>query len=256
MGKIIVVCGICILQLLWALLVVPVAAHAPSEMQVEYDTDAHMLTVTIVHNVSDPATHYIYKITIENGGTYEYEYESQPTDSQFTYTYTVDAASGEVITVTAECILGGFITGELEIGTHEHVEPRRLWPVHAILMSTGLLLVLVAVTNVIKKEPKRWWLTAHKAVGTASVVFIICGLAVAYYMVSLYGGDHFSVFHAYLGLVTLSVTLVTPIVGYVSLNWRPRRKPVRTAHVWLSRAAVVLLLLTILSGMVQAGILV
>lgn len=232
--------------------VAPVTAHAPSEMWLEYDTDSQTLAVTITHTVSDPDTHYVYRIQIEHGDVQVYEYESQPTDSQFTYMFPIHATPGDILVVTAECNLGGSITGELEIGAaaRAKTDVPVLWPYHAVLMVVGLLLILVAVVNVVNKTPKTSWLKAHKMTGGIGCVLIICGLIVAGYMVY---EDHFKVSHAYVGLVTLIFTVMTPILGFVSLKMH--KKPVRTVHVWVSRAVVVLLVITVLSGMVQAGVL-
>jgi len=52
------------------LTVASVSAHAPSEIHLAYDSPTQTLQVTIVHSVSDPATHYIEFVSIKKNGTF------------------------------------------------------------------------------------------------------------------------------------------------------------------------------------------
>jgi hypothetical protein len=86
-----------------------VCANAPSGLTVSYNLETQELSVTITHQVSDPTTHYIYKVEIQkNGADYNTSlYTSQPDPNSFTYIYNVNATTGDVITVKASCIQGG-----------------------------------------------------------------------------------------------------------------------------------------------------
>jgi desulfoferrodoxin (superoxide reductase-like protein) len=251
------VLGLPIMVLAVALALGSVSAHAPSEMLLKYDIDSQTLTVTVVHNVSDPTTHYVYRIEIRRNDIIETkEYNEQPTSSRFTYTFHVPASPGDVLRVTAECNLGGSITETVELGESTTAEKRRpqLWPFHAALMSVGFLLMIVAVANIYSRTPDLRWLKAHKIAGALSSVIIVCGLIVAIYMVSQTGGAHFKVYHAYLGGLALLFSVVTPFLGYAALR-KPPIRPTRTAHVWMSRTTIVLIVITLLSGLLQAGVL-
>lgn len=238
-----------------------VSAHAPSTMQLEYDSSSQTLQVTLTHDVSDVTTHYVYRIqiTINGADIITKEYEGQPTDSQFTYTFQIPVSPGDVIEVTAECNLGGSITERLEVGTTRttaaETEVPKLWPLHAGFMVTGLFLMIVAVANVVNKTPKRWWLKAHKAVGVLSIALVITGLVLAFYMVSQLGGGHLRVPHAYVGVLTLLFSILSPFLGFTTLTWKAHRRPLRTTHVWVSRITVGLLVITLVSGLLQAGVL-
>lgn len=243
------------------LTVASVSAHAPSEIHLAYDDATQTLQVTIIHDVSDPSLHFIEFVSIMKNGAFfsVQEYINQPTTSQFTYTFKVPAAPGDVLEVTAECNLGGIITGRLEVGASEITETEitvpELWSVHAVLMVTGLLIMLIATNAVINKTPKTWWLKAHKVTGTLGSMLVICGLFVALYMVSESGGPHFRVYHGYLGVLTLLFTVISPVLGGLALNWKAHRRPLRTIHLWISRVTIVLIVVTVISGMAQAGIL-
>ncbi|MBU7014401.1 MAG: hypothetical protein HXS52_12590 [Theionarchaea archaeon] len=234
----------------------PVCAHPPSDILLDYDVDSQTLQVTLVHSVSDPAAHFVNRIQISlNGEVTTYEYESQPTDSRFTYQFVLPADSGGTVDVTADCNRGGSISGSLTVGGP--ITPTtvpELWPFHAGLMVSGLILALVAATNAVNRTPKTSWLQVHKIVGTLGVILVILGLSLALHMVSASGGPHFRVSHAYVGIATLVVTLLTPAVGIVSLGRKPPSPGIRRAHIWLSRTAIVLLIITLASGAFQAGL--
>jgi hypothetical protein len=235
----------------------PVYAHPPSDILLDYDLDSQTLQVTLVHTVSDPTTHYVHRIQITlNGDVTPYEYESQPTDSRFTYQFILPASPGDTVEVKADCNLSGSISGLLIIGGPITVRSvPELWPFHAALMASGLFLAILAANSAVRRTPKTSWLRIHKMVGALGVILVVCGLSLAFYMVSAGGGPHFKVYHAHLGIITLTFTVLTPLVGIISLKRRPPSPGIRKTHIWLSRITLVLLIVTITSGMIQAGLL-
>lgn len=245
-----------ILCLAFLVTVLPVLAHPPSDIVLDYDADSQTLRVTLSHRVSDPATHYVNLIHVSlNGTVATYEYESQPTDSQFTYEFLLPARPGDTVEVTADCNLGGSISGSLIIGGPLTVTAvPEFWPFHAALMVSGLVLALVAANSAMNKTPKTSWLRVHKAVGALGVILVVVGLLLASYMVSARGGPHFRVYHAYLGIVTLLLAILTPVVGMVSLKRRPPSPGIRGMHIWFSRVTLVLLIVTAASGILSAGL--
>jgi hypothetical protein len=226
-------------------------------MTLSYEPDSETLVVTLVHTVGDPLTHYVYRIEVKKNGviyTTE-EFENQPTDAQVHYSFSVSAARGDTLEVTAACNRGGSLTAELVVGdTQKDVTVPQLWPVHAVFMSVGLALMVVSVFNVVNKAPRSWWFKAHKTIGGLAVVCVVIGLATAVYMVSASSGGHFKVPHAYLGIVTMFFSVVTPFVGFISVKSRGRRPQMRKLHLWCGRVAVVLIVVTLGSGLLQAGI--
>ena len=110
----------CILLCFMAISFWPAAtyAHRPSDVTLHYDSNSHLLSVTITHSVSNPQKHYIKQITItKNGKPLEtYEYESQSDPSSFTYTYTIKAKEGDTLKVKAKCNYFGSKTKKITIG--------------------------------------------------------------------------------------------------------------------------------------------
>jgi hypothetical protein len=246
------------LFLLFCAFTVPVSAHPPSEMILEYDTDAQLLTVTLTHSVSDPSLHFIYRIDISLNGflMIQEEYINQSTNATFFYTYPLDAQSGDSIYVFAECNLGGSLTDTLVVGQGlSSKTPPQLWPFHAVFMTGGLLLMVVALFNILQKAPPAAWLKAHKTSGTLSVLLVITGLIIGLYMVSQSGGGHFRVLHAYSGGLTLIVSFLTPLLGFTALKKRRDIPSLRPLHIWTGRIAIFLIIMTVVSGLYQAGLL-
>jgi hypothetical protein len=86
-------------------------------MKLSYDTDTKIFNVLIVHQVSNPQTHFIYKLILRKNANIlgSYEHTSQPTNSNFTYSYEINASEGDTIEVFTDCNLGGSLTKQLII---------------------------------------------------------------------------------------------------------------------------------------------
>ena len=128
-----------------------------------------------------------------------------------------------------------------------------LWMIHASLMSLGFFLVIVNLSNVVFKIPVKGWFRIHKIAGILSVMFLVLGISVAIFMVSQFGGSHFRVYHAYFGLSTLILLVLTPVIGYLSSNLKQKRY-MRSIHIWIGRIDLLMIMITLISGLMQVGI--
>lgn len=88
-----------------------VDATAPRYIGLKYNATSHILTVKVIHFSPAPKIHYVYRIEIDkNGQVYQaYVYQKQPGIFLLTYTYNMTAYPGETLTVSAYCVLWGFI---------------------------------------------------------------------------------------------------------------------------------------------------
>jgi hypothetical protein len=88
-----------------------VGATAPRYIGLKYNAQTHTLKVTVIHFSPAPKIHYVYRIEIDkNGQTYQaYLYQKQPGIFLLTYIYNVTVSPGETLTVSAYCVLWGFI---------------------------------------------------------------------------------------------------------------------------------------------------
>ena len=93
----------------------PVSAHSPENVQLEYDSSAQTLKVTITHNTSSPDTHFVKSVVLKKNGLIlsVNEYSNQPTMDTFTYVYDMSAEDGDTFEVTANCSISGSKTSTL-----------------------------------------------------------------------------------------------------------------------------------------------
>lgn len=104
---------------------IPVLAHPPLDMELNYSLDKSEITVTITHETPAPSVHYVNKVDIELNDVIiiSEDYTSQPTNDVFTYVYTVDADVGDLITVTAYCNIQGSITRSITVNDPTQDDP-------------------------------------------------------------------------------------------------------------------------------------
>ncbi len=244
-------------------LTVPAAAHPPSDMQVAYDPAGSELVVTISHPVNNPSTHYIGRVEISGAGGSSaiHNYTSQPTTESYSVRYPMPAPEDEV-TVTASCNIGGSLTRQLLLpgatttvpgGTAPGLSYDTLWPVHAILMAAGFLCFLAGALFPAFLKEMSGWFRYHTHLESAGTIFTVAALAIAFYMVSISGGPHIRVPHAYLGLLILAVLLATVSLALLRKRARPYTMQVIAAHRWMGRLLIVLMAVNIYSGLVTAG---
>jgi len=93
-------------------IVLPAAAHAPSDMFLSYNELSKELNVTITHQVPNPQAHYIQEVhvTINGRTVHDVHYTGQPTPDTFTFTYPVVPVPGDTIEVTATCSIAGSVS--------------------------------------------------------------------------------------------------------------------------------------------------
>ena len=129
-----------------------------------------------------------------------------------------------------------------------------LWPYHAILMTTGFIFMLIGAYLARFMKGKTWWLKAHRAFGITGSIISFLGFFMAFYMVSLLIGIHFQVFHAYLGVITVIMVLMTPVLGFMQFKLKNHRPQVRIMHRWSGRITISLMAITMISGFFHIGI--
>ncbi|HVQ00189.1 MAG TPA: hypothetical protein VMT57_01615 [Candidatus Thermoplasmatota archaeon] len=88
-----------------------VSATAPRYIGLKYNMQTQTLTVKVIHFSPAPKIHYVYRIEIDKDGqVYQsYVYQKQPGIFLLKYTYNVTASPGQTLTVSAYCVLWGFL---------------------------------------------------------------------------------------------------------------------------------------------------
>lgn len=131
----------------------------------------------------------------------------------------------------------------------------RVWPVHAILMGSAVLLLLTAAWAVTLGRHHKGFFRIHKTSAMAAFVLLGAGLVVAIGMVQASGGPHLRVPHGISGAVTIVLGFLTGIGGLIATKAHANRKQLRTVHLWAGRLSIVLFLLTALAGLRKVHIL-
>ncbi len=260
--------GVKVLLLLLVLCLHPaVSAHPPSDMQILANPYTDIVQVLLVHDVADTARHYVNTVSIvrNNVPVETIPYTSQPSAGSFTYPYSLPLQEGDIITITARCNIGGSITREVTIpftpspAKEEQSLPtptssQGLWPVHAALMTAGFLLSLTGVLFPAFRKGAPGWFRYHTRFAAAGVILTLIGICIAFFMVSISGGPNIRVPHAGLGLLVLAFLITTPALGLLRSRFGKRTLSVLAAHRWMGRALLVLMAITILSGLFTAGL--
>jgi len=122
-----------------------------------------------------------------------------------------------------------------------------------MLAATGLLVVGMTVAMVLRR--KRWWLKEHRRTALTGAAFMVAGFASAILLVSLSGNPHFAIPHTWLGGVTLTGIVLTPVLGFSQFRFPAQVKVIRQFHRWSGRLTLIMALITILFGLILTGIL-
>jgi hypothetical protein len=122
-------------------------------------------------------------------------------------------------------------------------------------MDFSFLLLFIGMFIARRKAKDRGWLARHQTLGLVGPALLLVAFGVALTMVSLEGGGHFRVPHAFVGAGALLLSLVMPVLGFSMLKPGGNRAKLRRVHVWLGRATLVVLAAGALTGLFSAGLL-
>lgn len=126
--------------------------------------------------------------------------------------------------------------------------------VHAGCMITGFTIVTTGAMVAKFLRARTWWLKVHRRLGLTGPLCVFVGFVMAYIMVSFYDGDHFAVRHAYMGLLSVLFAFMTPILGILQFRLIEYASVIRVMHRWSGRITVLVMLVTIISGLIFANI--
>jgi uncharacterized membrane protein YozB (DUF420 family) len=243
------------------------SAHPPEEMTIIYNDRLDVLTVSINHDVKDRTTHFVNKIEvwIGNSQALERTYTEQPRDN-YNERFTLRAEEGDEVTVKACCNIEGCTERTMTIGSGITAEGDRadmlgmMLYVHAALQVMGLVLALVAIPGGMhfynawkaKRKPtgKR---RRHIKVGWAVVGLWGLGSLGGLWIVYMTSGDYLGSPHGWMAFATFFAALFASYSA--STTFRKAGYAIRMqTHMPLSLLTVVLGVVTILGGMMTAGI--
>jgi hypothetical protein len=140
---------------------------------------------------------------------------------------------------------------DIDTGDVEAVEYPVLWPWHALFMGLAtIFFVITWFTVVHKKRLKKKYVDIHHSVGFLGVLFAIIGLGIGFYMVADLDQGHFRIVHAFLGGTDIALGLVVITLGQIFLAKAKMKRKVRRPHIYLGGAAIILMAITALAGLI------
>jgi len=145
-------------------------------------------------------------------------------------------------------------TISLDTGKSSEEDDVLLWPIHALFMTLGLISMLVAIYIAKFKKEETWWLGRHKKLGITGAISTIVGLIIGFYMIADSTGEHFRVPHAFFGLATIILAILTPTIGLSMFKFIKYINTMKPLHRWLGRVTATLMIITIISGLNEAGV--
>ena len=93
-------------------------AHPPSDIKIQFDTKTQTLNAVILHRVSNPLTHYIYKANIGLNGKEmkSLRFKKQATNREQLATAVLSGIKkGDTLSVEGFCNLSGQLKKEIKI---------------------------------------------------------------------------------------------------------------------------------------------
>jgi len=127
--------------------------------------------------------------------------------------------------------------------------------VHAGFMLAGFISMMTGASAAMFLRRKTWWLRFHKTAGILGALIVLVGLAAVIFMVTLSGGEHFSVTHTFIGAMTAVFAFVTPVLGTLQFRVKNHSAKIRIMHRWSGRFTLLFAVVTIITGLQIVGIL-
>lgn len=132
-----------------------VKAHNPASVNLSYNSNSEVLIVTIVHETSNPSSHYINSVYITVNGNMVVDelYTSQPQNT-FVYMYYFTANECDRIQVTANCNVGGDNTEYIIVGNGSCVQTIDIpgyYGIMLIIAISAIILSMITFKNIKKR---------------------------------------------------------------------------------------------------------
>jgi len=130
-----------------------------------------------------------------------------------------------------------------------------LFLIHAGLMAAGFLSFLSALLIAATQRRKRWWLKVHRIAGLGGTTLMLLGAVTAVAAVASFAGVHLRTPHTWLGALTVTTALITPVLGLLQFSFPAQGAMIRTVHRFCGRFLNLIAPVTIVMGLRSAGIL-
>jgi hypothetical protein len=121
--------------------------------------------------------------------------------------------------------------------------------VHAGLMCTGFLFLLMGFAVVRFMKRKTWWLKIHKLLAIPGASCAVLGFCAVVLDIALAGGQHLRTPHSYIGVVVVILIIAAPVLGFMQFRFRQHVRAIKGLHIWSGRIVLILMLINIMLGL-------
>ena len=125
---------------------------------------------------------------------------------------------------------------------------------HAGLISLGFAALFAGAMVAALMRKRWWWLKTHRFLGLTGAIVVVLALFAVVLQISLTGRDHMRVPHSYIGVAAVILVVLTPVLGLLQFRIPGSAAKIRRAHVWSGRIALVLMFINILIGLSMIGL--
>jgi heme A synthase len=122
-------------------------------------------------------------------------------------------------------------------------------------MVIGIIFIIVGFYIARTKKAQKWWLKTHHLLVIIGWLLMVVAFTIAWIMVGSVSTIHFRVLHGYAGITTISLFIIAIILGVVITKIKKQSLPTRKSHRWIARITILIALITVLSGILTAGLL-
>jgi len=122
------------------------------------------------------------------------------------------------------------------------------WPYHVLLISVGFILLAAGFITVRFRKTGSWY-RIHMILEAGGAACVIAGLFVAVYMVTLSDVPHLRNIHEITGVATVTLIVITVVVGYLIRRVQKSKNIIRPSHRWLGRLSIALVVINIVLGL-------
>jgi len=126
---------------------------------------------------------------------------------------------------------------------------------HGAFMGLGFVCMASAIIIAHFYKSKKWWLKAHRTLNIAAPVLAALGIILAIIMVTPGYGVQLPLIHHILGLVTLVLLIIAPIMGFSIFKTKDKQKiaSLKKTHRVLGRITPLMYIITIIAIEVLLG---
>ncbi len=129
-----------------------------------------------------------------------------------------------------------------------------LWKIHAILMSVSFLSLTAGILISILFKKKKWRYNTHRKLGITAGAAGITAFLIAFIMIQLFSGPHFSSLHTLAGGISVLLLIITPQLG-LNMKKAANKKRIKLIHRIFGGLTFTAMAFTILLGLRFVGIL-